>query len=187
MNLYTYVANSPMMSTDPYGEQAIPIPVPLPAPGVPNATPWAQSQEQAREAARALRRAFRREREPRYARVVVVNSFTLVSDKLGPAGREMVHITTAEAIEGIDTADKLVERLGMRHLDHWEPGVLVMTFELPEGVFPSPVLYDSEGNNEQFIPGGNTAGGAPEFLIPNLLKINLIDFDEEIIDRKEPG
>ncbi len=93
------------------------------------------------------------------------------SPTLGAPGAQEVFVTAAEDIAGITTSRGLAERLTL--VD--EAGNLiegpfaVFEFDAPVSGVASPVFRSSPG----FVGGGLTAGGAREFVIPNLLLSDL--------------
>jgi RHS repeat-associated protein len=78
---------------------------------------------------------------------------------LGPPGAADVFVTTPEAIEGLDAAG-IAQKLT---IPESPSGFQVLQFPTPEEGLASPVFRTNPG----FVGGGYTAGGAPEFVIPN--------------------
>lgn len=78
---------------------------------------------------------------------------------LGAPGAVDVFVTTPEAIEGLDAAG-IAQRLT---IPESPTGYQVFKFSTPESGLASPVFRTNPG----FVGGGYTAGGAPEFVIPN--------------------
>jgi hypothetical protein len=77
---------------------------------------------------------------------------------LGLPGAADVFVTTPEAIQGLDAAG-IAERLTIDPADQFT----VIQFSTPDSGLASPVFRTNPG----FIQGGFSAGGAPEFVIPN--------------------
>jgi RHS repeat-associated protein len=78
---------------------------------------------------------------------------------LGPPGAADVFVTTPEAIAGLDSAG-IAQRLT---IPQSPSGFKIMQFPTPETGLASPVFRTNPG----FVGNGYTAGGAPEFVIPN--------------------
>ena len=78
---------------------------------------------------------------------------------LGAPGALDVFVTTPEAIEGLDAAG-IAQRLT---IPESPSGFQVIQFSTPESGLASPVFRTNPG----FVQGGFSAGGAPEFVIPN--------------------
>jgi Novel toxin 10 len=77
---------------------------------------------------------------------------------LGPPGKTDVFVTDAKAIEGLSPA-QISERLAIPPSNTYT----VVEFKTPSSGVASPINRTDPG----FIGGGRTAGGAPEFVIPN--------------------
>ncbi|MEO7974672.1 MAG: polymorphic toxin type 10 domain-containing protein [Thermoanaerobaculia bacterium] len=83
----------------------------------------------------------------------------------GRPGSVDVFVVAADDLVGITTSTQLAERLALRTAD----GSLVQgpfrifEFDTPVGI-ASPLNRSTPG----FVPGGLTAGGAREFVVPNL-------------------
>jgi len=93
------------------------------------------------------------------ARVVPDNSITRVSGFLGRSGSDDVFVTAASDIRGLN-AQQIAERLT---IPPSPTGFRVIEFPTPKSGIASPVNRTAPG----FIGGGQTAGGAREFVIPN--------------------
>jgi hypothetical protein len=78
---------------------------------------------------------------------------------LGAPAAADVFVTTPQAIEGLDAAG-IAERLT---IPQSPSGFQVIEFSTPDSGLASPVFRSNPG----FIQGGFSAGGAPEFVIPN--------------------
>ena len=78
---------------------------------------------------------------------------------LAPAGEADAFVTTPEAIEGLDAAG-IAKRLGIPESPN---GFQIIQFPTPKEGLASPVFRDNPG----FVGGGQTSGGAPEFVVPN--------------------
>jgi hypothetical protein len=78
---------------------------------------------------------------------------------LGAPSAADVFVTTPEEIEGLDAAG-IAQRLT---IPESPTGYQVFQFPTPESGLTSPVFRGNPG----FVGGGYTAGGAPEFVIPN--------------------
>ncbi len=83
----------------------------------------------------------------------------ILATTLGPPGAADVFVTTPEVIEGLDTAG-IAQRLT---ISESPSGFRVLQFPTPAEGLASPVLRTDPG----FVGGGYTAGGAPEFVVPN--------------------
>jgi len=88
---------------------------------------------------------------------VIPNGIPAVN--LGAPGAADVFVTTPEAIEGLDAAG-IAQRLT---IPESPTGFQIIQFPTPEVGLASPVFRTNPG----FVGGGFTAGGAPEFVIPN--------------------
>ena len=77
---------------------------------------------------------------------------------LGLPGAADVFVTTPEAIQGLDAAG-IAERLTIDPANEFT----VIQFSTPAEGLASPVFRTNPG----FVQGGFSAGGAPEFVIPN--------------------
>ena len=77
---------------------------------------------------------------------------------LGIPGAQNVFVTDADAIAGMN-AQQLGQALAIQQSDVYS----VYTFANPMDGLASPIAYD----NPLFVGGGYTAGGAPEYLLPN--------------------
>jgi hypothetical protein len=77
---------------------------------------------------------------------------------LGAPGAADVFVTTPEAIRGLDAAG-IAKRLTIDAADQFT----VIQFPTPAEGLASPVFRSNPG----FVGGGRTAGGAPEFVVPN--------------------
>jgi RHS repeat-associated protein len=78
---------------------------------------------------------------------------------LGAPSAIDVFVTTPEALEGLDAAG-IAQRLT---IPESQTGFQVFEFATPDLGLASPVFRTDPG----FVQGGYTAGGAPEFVIPN--------------------
>ena len=77
---------------------------------------------------------------------------------LGPVGFQDVFVTAAEDVAGMN-ASQIATRLGIPKNDAFT----VIEFATPRSGIASPVFRTSPG----FVGGGQTSGGAREFVIPN--------------------
>jgi hypothetical protein len=94
---------------------------------------------------------------PTYLARVIPNGIEATS--LGAPGALDVFVTTPEAIQGL-TASGIAQRLT---IPKSPTGFQIFQFPTPEEGLASPILRDNPG----FVGGGRTAGGAPEYVIPN--------------------
>jgi RHS repeat-associated protein len=78
---------------------------------------------------------------------------------LGAPGAADVFVTTPEALEGLDAAG-IAQKLS---IPESPSGFNIIRFATPEEGLASPVFRTNPG----FVGGGYTAGGAPEFVVPN--------------------
>jgi RHS repeat-associated protein len=99
---------------------------------------------------------------------------------LGAPGTFDAFVTAADDISGISTSRELAERLALFD----DAGQLiegpfaVLEFDTPSTGIASPVFRDNPG----FVGGGRTAGGAREFVVPNLNVDDLGDLAKRIIE-----
>jgi len=104
----------------------------------------------------------------RMARVVSLRGGRELSDisTLGPPGAQEAFVTAADDIAGITTSRGLAERLKMidKAGNLIEGPFVVFEFDAPVSGVASPVFRSNLG----FVGHGLTAGGAREFVIPNL-------------------
>lgn len=90
--------------------------------------------------------------------VVRVIPGSAVYPTLGPPGNSDVFVTVPSAIAGMTPA-QIAHALTIPQSDTFT----ILEFPTPTVGIASPVFRNDPG----FIPGGLTAGGAPEFVIPN--------------------
>ena len=83
----------------------------------------------------------------------------ILTTTLGPPGAADVFVTTPAAIQGLNSA-QIAQVLT---LEESPTGFQIFQFPTPAGGLASPVFRTNPG----FVGGGYTAGGAPEFVIPN--------------------
>ncbi|MDQ1683759.1 MAG: hypothetical protein QOC82_496 [Frankiaceae bacterium] len=104
--------------------------------------------------------------EPVPARVARVMDTDVadVATRLGAPGAPDVFVTPAGQLDGL-TSQEIAEKLALFNEDGSlrEGPFTVFEFDTPEGI-ASPVFRDNPG----FVQGGATAGGAPEYVVPNL-------------------
>jgi hypothetical protein len=101
----------------------------------------------------------------RLARVIPAK-YTKTTETLGRSGLDDVFVTAADDIADIASSEELAKRLTL--LDNsGNPArgpFAILEFDTPSVGVASPILRDNPG----FIGKGRTAGGAREFIIPNL-------------------
>jgi len=101
------------------------------------------------------------------------------SPTLGAPGSTSVFVTPAEDLEGIETSEGIAQRLTL--VDDagklQEGPFAVTTFDTPEEGLASPVFRTNPG----FVQGGFTAGGAREFVLPNLAYEDLGNVEQRIV------
>ena len=101
----------------------------------------------------------------RMARVMPAK-YANAAETLGPSGADDVFVTAADDIAGIASSQELATRLTL--LDKTGNPVrgpfAVLEFDTPSVGVASPLFR----NNPGFVGMGKTAGGAREFVIPNL-------------------
>lgn len=184
MNLYGYVGNDPVNATDPTGErQVVPIPVPTARPKFKPGVPPVASQTRPVNPIQAIVNSIRRilDRDSNKQQFAKVKRLEFAgSPTLGNPVAPETFITTAEALDGIKDTAALVELLGLDSSDALAD-LIILRFELPDGTPVSSPEGGESGVNCNFVSGGCTSGGAPEFIIPNLPIAALENLTQEVI------
>jgi hypothetical protein len=96
---------------------------------------------------------------------------TIKGQTLAPLGNEQAFVTAADDIAGITDSTTLAQRLSLTDASgaSLKGPFAVLEFDTPQVGVSSPIFQVASGYYSGFVGNGLTAGGAREFLIPNLL------------------
>jgi hypothetical protein len=114
----------------------------------------------------------------RMARVIRADLLGSIST-IGPPAADDVFVAAADDIAGISSSGALAERLTL--VDEFgnliEGPFAILEFDTPVVGVASPIFRSNPG----FVGGGLTAGGAREFVIPNLKLSELTNLAVKVI------